>query len=165
MAETLDVPEAVSRLASMRGEQTAFLEGHHVEAAARLARLFERAQLRQRVTMSYDPARVGRRSGPGAVREEISVSAADARRKLAELARVMPAECWSLLFDICGLDLGLQEAEASRDWPRRGGKLVLRIALSTLAGHFGLERTAEGQAGGHRNWLPERPAMFAQRGS
>lgn len=160
------LPDAVLRLASGRGEQAAFLDRHHIEAASRLARLFEKARLRQRVTMSYDPARVGGRSGSGSAETDLSVSAADARRKLSDLARTMPAECWSLLFDICGLDLGLQEIEASRDWPRRGGKLVLRIALSSLASQFGLEAKAEGRdATPQRHWLPERPEMFPHAGS
>lgn len=157
------LPDAVLRLASSRGDQAAFLDAHHVAAASQLTRLFERAQLRQRVTMSYDPARVGGRSGGNGAGADLSVSAADARRHLADLARAMPAECWSLLFDICGLDRGLQEIEASRDWPRRGGKLVLRIALTCLAGQFGLSERAEGKtAGTQRGWLPERPDMFTK---
>lgn len=165
MVELSGVPDAVLRLASGRGDQGAFLDAHHVAAAARLARLFDRARLRQRVTMSYDPARVGGRSQASAAQSEISASAAEARQRLGELAHTIPSECWSLLFDICGLDLGLQEAEASRNWPRRGGKLVLRIALSALAAQFGLMAHAEGRATGQRHWLPERPAMFPHAGS
>lgn len=157
---TEGVPEAVMRLAAARRQAAPFLLAHHVEAARRLARIFEKAHLRQRVTMSYDPTRVGGRSG-GAVQGELSASAADARRHLADLAAVMPADCWSVLFDICGLDRGLQEVEAERDWPRRGGKLVLRIALSWLAAHYGLEAEARGRdAGRQRHWLPERMPMF-----
>lgn len=154
------IPDAVVRLGTARGDQAAFLLPCHVEAARRLAFLFERARLQQRVTMSYDPARVGSRPG-GSARDEISASAADARRQLGELAGIMPQECWSLLFDICGLDRGLQDVEAQHDWPRRGGKLVLRIALSQLAAHYGLDVDARGKDSvRQRGWLPERPSMF-----
>lgn len=155
------IPEAVGRLAAARRDGAPFLLSHHAEAARRLALTFERARLRQRVTMSYDPTRVGGRGG-GGVQGELSASAADARRQLADLAGAMPAECWSVLFDICGLDRGLQEVETERDWPRRGGKLVLRIALSSLAAHYGLEAEARGrEAARQRHWLPERMPMFS----
>lgn len=157
------IPDAVARLAATRRDQAAFLLPHHVEAARRLALTFEKARLRQRVTMSYDPTRVGGRSG-GAVQGELSASAADARRTLAGLAAIMPGECWSVLFDICGLDRGLQDIETANDWPRRGGKLVLRIALSCLAAHYGLDAEAMGRdSARQRHWLPERPPMFAAK--
>lgn len=157
---TGDIPEAVARLAAARRDAAPFLLAHHVEAARRLALTFERALMRQRVTMSYDPTRVGGRAG-GGVQGDLSAGAADARRQLADLAAAMPAECWSVLFDICGLDRGLQDVEAERDWPRRGGKLVLRIALSALAAHYGLDAEARGRdAARQRHWLPERLPMF-----
>jgi hypothetical protein len=153
-----DAPDAVARLT--RGEAP-FLDAHHVEAARRLARLFERSRLSQRVTMSYDPTRLGGRAG-GSGREEISLSAADARKRLNDLAALFPSECWSVLFDVCGLDRGMQEIEVERDWPRRSGKLVLRIALSQLAAHYGLLPSATGPATGRgRTWLPDKPAMFS----
>ena len=59
----MSTPDAVLRLASARGGEPAFLDAHHVEAARRLAQNFERARLSQRVTMSYDPTRVGSARG------------------------------------------------------------------------------------------------------
>ncbi|RYF45074.1 MAG: hypothetical protein EOO38_16650 [Cytophagaceae bacterium] len=117
--------------------------------------------MRQRVTMSYDPTRTGGRGGGSPVQGELSATAADARKQLAVVAAMMPADCWAVLFDICGLDRGLQDVEAERDWPRRGGKLVLRIALSHLAAHYGLDAEARGrEAEKQRHWLPERVQMF-----
>ena len=160
MSEAL--PDAVGRLAAARRDCVPFLLPHHVEAARRLALMFERAHLRQRVTMSYDPTRTGGRSSGSPVQGELSASAADARKHLADMAALMPADCWAVLFEICGLDRGLQDVEAARDWPRRGGKLVLRIALSHLASHYGLDAEARGRAATRqRHWLPERAPMFA----
>lgn len=156
------LPEAVGRLTAARRDTAPFLQAHHAEAARRLARVFERAHLRQRVTMSYDPTRTGGRNGGGPVQGELSASAADARKHLADIAALMPADCWAVLFDICGLDRGLQDVEVERDWPRRGGKMVLRIALSHLAAHYGLEAEARGrEAMRQRSWLSERAPMFA----
>lgn len=158
---TEGLPDAIGRLAAARGENAPFLLPHHVEAARRLAHVFERARLRQRVTMSYDQTRTGGRSSGSPVQGALSASAADARKQLADMASMMPAECWTVLFDICGLDRGLQDVETERDWPRRGGKLVLRIALSHLAAHYGLDAEARGrEALRQRHWLPERAPMF-----
>lgn len=147
-------PDAVQRLAG------GFLDHHHVEAARRLARVFERARIAQRVTMSYDPARVGasRRARPG----DLSDSAADARKRLGQLASSVPGDCWGVLTDVCGFDKGLQQIELERGWPRRSAKLVLRIGLDHLAGQWGLSPLAMGaERAGARAWLPERPPMFA----
>ncbi|ODT66566.1 MAG: hypothetical protein ABS75_26175 [Pelagibacterium sp. SCN 63-23] len=153
-------PDAVLRLAQAGRGQAPFLGAHHLDAARRLARLFDRARMLPRVTLSYDPARIGGHRGRP-VQAELADSAAAARQRLAGLARQMPADCWNLLTDICGFDKGLQQVEAERNWPRRGAKLVLRIGLDQLAAIFGLSEAAEGQAGAQtRAWLPERAPMF-----
>lgn len=163
MVEPIGLPEAVARLAQGRAGEAAFLGAHHVEAARRLAACFERARLCQRVTMSYDPTRVSSGGTRGGLQAEMSASAAEARSRLAQLARQMPGECWTMLFDICGLDRGLQDIEGAYNWPRRGGKLVLRIALSHLAALYGLEGEARGrEAARYRTWLEVRPPMFAE---
>lgn len=152
-------PEAVLRLG---GGESRFLAPHHVEAARRLAQLFERARMRQRVTMSYDPTRLG--GGERQTRQgELADSAMVARRLLSGLAAWVPRDCWDLLIDICGFDKGLQQIEAERGWPRRSAKLVLRIGLDHLASIMGLSEKAGGGVGGMpRSWLPERPPMFAE---
>src|SRR5690606_23575298 len=90
------------------GARADFLAPHHLEAAARFEALFRRAQLSPRLTMSYDPAHVGgrRRSDPGTT--QIGDSAAEARLLLSRIAGRLPAECWGVLFDVCGLGKGLQ---------------------------------------------------------
>jgi len=151
------LPDAVARLGRDGG-----LVPHHLEAARRLARLFERARLAQRVTMSYDPARIGGAKGRP-VQGELADSAAEARHRLGALAEALPAECWGVLADVCGFDKGLQQIEAERGWPRRSAKLVLRIALDQLAAGMGLMPQAHGREHGRqRHWLPERPPMFPE---
>lgn len=158
------LPDAVIRLATARSQER-FLDPHHLEAAAWLTRLCERARLRQRVTMSYDQTRIGT-GGRGSAQSDIADTAADARRRLADVARGLPADCWDVLFDICGLELGLQDVEARRGWPRRSAKLVLRIGLEQVAQMRGLSATAEGAARMRsETWLPERPPMFPAAGS
>lgn len=148
----------LARLGGKDSEGRPFLDTHHVAAAERLERLFLRAQMRQRVTMSYD-AHVGGGTATN-MAGDLSDGAADARAKLTGIARAMPPDCWSLLVDICCLSRGLQEVELERRWPRRSAKLVLRIGLGHLAVLFGLApHRASGQTG-LRGWSSERLPMF-----
>lgn len=159
------MPEAVERLRVAKAKEAPFLAAHHAVAAGRLMHTFQRARLAQRVTMSYDPARIGRVSG-GPVQGELADSAADARQRLAMLARRLPHDCWSVLFDVCGSDRGLQDIEAAHGWPRRGAKLVLRVALEQLSTLYGLDAVGAGKdSSAQRAWLEERPPMFGDQAS
>lgn len=139
-----------------------FLAPHQVEAGERVRRLTERAQLQPRVTMSYDPAHTAGGSGAGAA-PDLGDIAADARRALGEIAKVLPVDCAGVVLDVCGLLKGLQTVESERGWPRRSAKLVLRIGLEHLAQHYGLSAVATGQpTRRRRSWLGEgaRPTRF-----
>ena len=154
--------DALARLGG-GGKIAPFLAPHHLAAADRLERLIRRAQLSPRVTMSYDPASVGggNRSANGV--ETASESAAEARLRLSRLASLLPADCWGVLFDVCGLGKGLQLVETERRWPRRSAKLVLRIGLDQLAAQFGLSAHAAGlDRGATRGWLEARPPLIAE---
>lgn len=138
-----------------------FLAAHHLEAGERIRRLVERAQLQPRVTMSYSASHAAgsRRGG----QNDISDMAAQARRTLAEVHAVLPADCASAVIDICGFLKGLQDVERDNGWPRRSAKLVLRIGLEQLALHFGIGEVATGREIGHpQAWMGEgaRPTSF-----
>lgn len=155
-----ELPDAVLRLATARQGEGAFLLDHHIEAARRFFRLCDLARLAPRVTLSYDPARVGRSGSQAA--SEISDTAATARARLQRWAAVLPQECWGVLIDACAFEMGLQDIELARGWPRRSAKLVLRIGLDQLAREMGLSGWARGpETAQSRHWLPERPPMFA----
>lgn len=150
----------LARLAQGAGGEPAFLDRHHVEAGERVRRLAERARLNPRMTMSYSAAHVAG-GGPGHA-TEIGDLAADARRALNALWRVLPADCAGVVMDVCVMEKGLQQVEQDRHWPRRSAKLVLRIGLEQLAGHFELAPVAAGpERGRQRAWMDgERMAMF-----
>ncbi len=157
-----EAPESVLRLATVaKGE--CYLAPHHVEVARRLARLIARACLIQRTTMSYDPTRIGA-CGGRPVQGDLADSAIEARRQLGKMVRQVPRDCWAVLIDTCGFDKGLQQIEQERGWPRRSAKLVLRIGLEQLAALTGLTETAEGPPEQEiKSWVPDRPAMFADK--
>jgi hypothetical protein len=52
-------------------------------------------------------------------------------------------ELAGILVDVCCLSRGLEAAERSLGWPQRSGKLVLQIALTRLARHYGLIRSEQ----------------------
>ncbi len=156
MAELAADDALLTRLAAGPAGE-AFLQPHHLMAARRFEALVEQARMTPRVTMSYDPGHVGSRRGGGNAVAEMSDTAAGARQRLNQLAAQLPQDCWSVVFDVCGLGKGLQAVEAERRWPRRSAKLVLRIALEQLAHLFGLTAQAQGtESGRTRGWLPER---------
>ena len=152
------------RLAGSRGGEDAFLGLHHLAAADRLERMIARARLSPRLTMSYDAARLGGSGkGRGNSVEEMSDTAAEARQKLNRLAKALPADCWNVLFDVCGMGKGLQTVETEHQWPRRSAKLVLRVALDLLAHQFGLSPHVAGAAGGGtRGWIEERMPLIGE---
>jgi hypothetical protein len=147
----------LARLAVAAEGEAPFLARHQVEAGERVRKLCERAQLQPRVTMSYSAAHTA--GGKGVSRAaELTDMAAAARRELAGLHRVLPADCAGVVLDVCGLLKGLQVVEAERGWPRRSAKLVLRIGLEQLAQHFGLAPVAVGGEARMRGW-GERPGV------
>mgnify|MGYP003653521423 CR=1 FL=1 len=153
----------ITRLATGRdSDGQPFLSPHHLLAASRLERLIRQAQLSPRLTMSYDRARTGerRRSGPGV--DDLADCASSARQRLNRLAEILPADCWGVMFDVCGLGKGLQMVETERRWPRRSAKLVLRIGLTQLADAMGLQPIATGADGTTgRVWRGQRLPIIA----
>ena len=159
-----DLPEAVTRLLGSGGQE-GYLAPHHIEAARLIARTFEQAMLRQRVTMSYDLVRIGR-EGKAQGQASLSETVEDARQRLSRIAQRIPPDCWGVLTDICIYDKGLQQVEMDRRWPRRSAKLVLRIGLEQLTDLMGLGAAATGRDRSVlKSWLPERPPMFPEPGN
>jgi hypothetical protein len=151
----------LARLAAGIGGEAGYLERHQIEAGERVRRLVERAHLQPRLTMAYSAAHTAGSGQRGA--GDISDLAADARRALDDLYRVLPHDCAGVVLDVCGLLKGLQEVERERGWPRRSAKLVLRIGLEHLAQHYGLASVAHGQASTRpRQWMDggARPSVF-----
>ncbi|MDF2231568.1 DUF6456 domain-containing protein [Albimonas sp. CAU 1670] len=136
-------------LARRRGpDGKAFLTPSEIAAGERLREDFERAQMGPRITQDWrrflTPGEPGRGGG-----SEPSEGPATARRKVAEaLAALGPGLNDAVLRACCFLE-GLEATERRMGWAARSGKVVLKIALSRLAEHYGFApAAAEAQAGG-----------------
>ncbi|WP_108683209.1 DUF6456 domain-containing protein [Methyloceanibacter sp. wino2] len=110
------------------------------EAGERLRADYWFAQMNPRVTANWssvEPASRSRRGAPAdpaALRDEVLAAKERAMRALAAVG----PEISGVLVDICCELKGLEEAEKENGWPQRAGKVVLQIALTRLAKHYGL---------------------------
>lgn len=149
-----------SPLTRLAAADPSFLDAHHIATGERVRRLVERALLRKSVTMSYSGTAVA--SNSPRTGADVPDLAIDARRKLNEIYDVLPGECAGAVVDICGYLKGLHQVEIERGWPRRSGKLLLRVGLEQLARHFGISTVAVGRTTSrNRAWMDDgaHPAM------
>lgn len=87
-----------------------------------------------------------------------------ARQRVRAAYRILGTDMGHFVLDVCAFLVPLQEAEAQRSWPARSAKLVLRMALTRLAAHYGLGTEAVGRSAGTiRAWQnePRRVSMQA----
>ena len=107
------------------------------EAGERLRRDFTLAGLTPR--MSIDLTQPLIRNGGG---QRLDAPLTDmvlaAKQRFSAAMRAAGPGLNDLLFDVCCHLRGLEEAERVNGWPTRSAKVVLRIALERLAGHYGL---------------------------
>jgi len=110
-------------------------------AGDRLRQLFRRARITVGVTSSWQPRVQAARRAP-----EMNEAAAEAhheyRRAMAALGILAPfAEA------VCCYGETVGDYERAHRWRRDSGMLVLKLALGTLAVHFGLIGLEDAQAG------------------
>lgn len=114
----------------------AFLEPELVIAADRLREDFELAQMGPRVAQNWERfltggdrggfrPDTGRAEGPGAARDRVAAALRDLGPGLGDVA-----------LRVCCFLEGIEAAEQHLGWAARSGKIVLRIALQRLAGHY-----------------------------
>jgi hypothetical protein len=133
----------ISWLARRRGKDgQPMISEEELCAGERLRADFWFAQMTPRVTANWEATAStasGRRGAPGTgsdVQDNVIAAAERVRRALAAVG----PELAGVLIDVCCHLKGLEDAERRARWPQRSGKIVLQIALRTLARHYGLLR-------------------------
>jgi uncharacterized protein DUF6456 len=137
------------------------------QAGEKLAADYCHAQLMPRVTANWSglaPSERRRRSAPGAG-VEMRDAVAAARQRVNRALEAVGAEMAGILVDVCCHETGLEAAERSAGWPCRSGKVVLDIALTILARHYGLIPPERALAARLRHWgdAGYRPTLDAWR--
>ena len=124
------------------------------EAGERLRADYWFAHLSPRVTANWSalaPADRSRRAAPSntaALRDEVLA----AKERVIRALMAVGPETSGVLVDICCELKGLEEAEKTNGWPQRAGKVVLQIALTRLAKHYGLIAEGRPSRRGLRHW-------------
>ena len=136
-------------LASRKDKNGApLLAAFQFEAGERLRADYHFAGLTAKVTASWNPA--AGRSGNGASQND-AVALADnvlaARQRVVRAIAAVGPELSGILVDVCCHLKGLEEAEKTEGWPQRSGKVILQIALTRLARHYGLVSDGQLNAG------------------
>lgn len=117
-----------------------FARGHvsqrQFDAGERLRADWERGQMGQRVTMSWDSAPVARSRGGSAERVDLSGSQLDAKQRFETAVEQAGPGLSDILWRVVCAGEGMREAESALGWPARAGKLVLRFALDRVADYY-----------------------------
>ena len=109
-------------------------------AGERLRADFWFAQMTPKVTMSWNAtfsSRKERRSAPG-IGMEMSDRIVGARERVQRALQAVGPELSGILIDVCCHLKGLEDTERAIGWPQRSGKVVLQLALTRLARHYGM---------------------------
>jgi hypothetical protein len=142
------VNEAESPLAWMASRKDKngepLLAAHQIQAGERLRADYQFAGLTARVTASWSPTPSSSGSSDAqndaaALQDHILAAR---QRVVRALAAVGPELC-GILIDVCCHLKGIEEAEKTEGLPQRSGKVVLQIALTRLARHYGLVSDSE----------------------
>jgi hypothetical protein len=133
------------------------------QAGERLAEDYWRGQLQPRITANWSaaaPAERTRRSAPG-TGVEMRDAVAAARQRVNRALEAVGPELAGLLVDVCCYDIGLEAAGQAAGWPPRSAKVVLDLALTGLARHYGLIAPERPVASRLRHWGDEdyRPTL------
>lgn len=115
------------------------------EAGERLRADFERGNMGPRLTANWSGAGGVSPGSAGPDFEiELRAHAIAARERVRAALAAAGPELSGILIDVCCHLKGLADVERNAGWPQRTAKVVLLMALTTLARHYGLiSSTAE----------------------
>ncbi len=142
------------------------------EAGERLRADYWYAHLSPRVTANWSgfaPSSRARRGAPSHS-AALTDNAIAAKQRIVRALQAVGPELVGVLVDVCCELKGLEQAEKVNGWPQRAGKVVLQLALTRLARHYGLIVPEHGPRPGRarlRHWGVEdyRPTLDAWQGS
>ncbi len=116
-----------------------YLSAWHYEAGERLRSDFTRAGMTPRMTVNWSlMLQGGSRSGRRDAGEDAHIATMTARQRFREALDYLGSDLSEIAVQVCCHLRSLRSAEALLGLPQRSGKIVLRIALERLSGHYAL---------------------------
>ncbi|MEN0652600.1 MULTISPECIES: DUF6456 domain-containing protein [Hyphobacterium] len=115
------------------------LDRAEYEAGERLRADHVRSTMSQRLTAdSTSPPRSKSGRGPSAP-EDAPLSALDARTRVMDALEAVGPGLDRVVFAVCIREAGLGDVERGEGWPKRSGKIALKLGLTRLAIHYGMK--------------------------
>ncbi len=124
----------------------AMLDRSQVEAGERLRADYSFAQLMPSLAGGWRSEPSGLKAGGSGTGTDLRDDVMAARQRLERMLSSMDPALAAVLVDVCCHLKGLETVEAERGWPARSGKVVLQIALASLAERYGYRSVAEDSA-------------------
>jgi hypothetical protein len=121
-----------------------YIDSQQFLAGEKLRSDYERAHLAQRITSAYSES-----AGSGGRHWQmsdnsianLSDNAIAARQRLHRAFAAVGPELSGILYQVCCIAAGFEQAERILNLPARSGKAVLALGLTRLARHYGLIKT------------------------
>jgi hypothetical protein len=114
-----------------------YLTANLIEAGERLREDFELAQMGPRIAQNWESFLTsGGSRGCASQSRGQAEGPQDARSRVAGAMEALGPGLSDIVFRICCFLEGLEAAERRLGWSARSGKVVLKIALERLAGHY-----------------------------
>lgn len=131
---------ALSRLARMKKHDgSPLIDAASVAAGERLAADIMRAGMLPGITMRWDAT-----GSSGDHRTSPTDLMIAARQRVEAALDSAGHDFAGLLLDVLAFSKGVEEIERERRWPQRSAKIIIALALSRLAAHYGFATTARG---------------------
>lgn len=135
----------------------ALIEPHQLQAGEHLRRDFTMAHLMPRTTSDWSSPLSSSGFNPDACATDTMIAA---RQHVHRALDAVGPELSGLLVDVCCFLKRLEDVERERQWPARSAKVVLQLALTQLARHYGYRARVKGAARpAIRTWLAEDAAF------
>ncbi len=121
------------------------IDTHQFASGERLISTYEKALMAPQVTQNWDrlASSLSKHNKNNFKELTLSEAALSAKQNYITALDAVGPELSGILVDICCEQRGLEDAEKRNGWPKRSGKIILGLALTRLARHYGFISTPQ----------------------
>ena len=112
------------------------ISAEEYEAGERLRDDFTRAQMTPRLTSDWSVGPTSQKQKRGPDQSMISDAAFAAKLRVENALDAVGPGLSEALIDVCCFLYGMEQMEQNNAWPKRSGKVVLKLALERLVDHY-----------------------------